>query len=324
MIGRKTSNLFKVMALQITKKINPKVPGFGGIDTSMSFGGNKMGAFHPIIQNYLNNLSPGGGGGFGGFGATAGTGNLGSNPQNPYTVFGTTKSNQLGEGINVLYGNNTTDNAANRSVLEGVNKEFAAARPGMRGVLDQESNAINEYFNGGVQNHLDKLARDQAFNVRQGTSRALDRVKRNFNLGTMAGRTGSYLNKQAMDSAGGIMANSAMQLGDLARNNYLYAKEGQNRLLGQRNNALTSFIQGGLAPIDWRNSVAGSEISRLGGVGALEHGNTVYNQETPESAMGRKLDMLARLQQFQENFPQQNYTNNPTLGNFGGLRRLYA
>lgn len=199
---------------------------------------------------------------------------------NPFFTVANTKSPELAAPINQLLGDWQTLRGLNPTNL--VTDAMAKANPDYQKYLSQETGAVSQYYNGDVQKALDALRAQRGAAYQTATDRALGQLSRVLATNQMAQGgggtvgTGSYISKQALDTAANLNAQSALDQAQQAYQDYNQVLQGQIGLAGQRGNLTTADITRQLLPsqvgANWFNSL----VQALGPVAAMQLQNTFY------------------------------------------------
>lgn len=218
---------------------------------------------------------------------------LSSDPnQNTLNVKTNVKSPDVESRVGSAFGNYDVDvNNHNQSIAD-FTKEFLDAHPAATATAQNEANAINQWFNGGVLGNLNTIAGDRETAVRAAVNRALGQAQRNANMGRLIGGDSSYVDQQFMDTVGQIMADEARQKADLARQNYLTVAQTQPGLAGLQQRLIDQAIQRRLVPTQAGQQIAANDVARLGSLANIQNTNRFYTLDSPEQLLARKLDLL--------------------------------
>lgn len=231
--------------------------------------------------------------------------------KNPYSLYSNEKDAQQGQaiaGARDRFGNAT---AQTQQQLADFTKDYLAGNTQARDFAAQETGSLGGYYNGGVQNDLNRLAREREMAVARSTERALDRARGSLNQQRFMSGDSSRLQSQYLNTLTDVLANEARQQADLNRANYLTVRSGADANAGRRQQILDNSLSRGLVPLNASYAQSAAELSQLGALGNLTGQNNVYNMDTPESRMARQLGVLGQA----SNLDQQN--------TFYTLRRPY-
>jgi len=191
----------------------------------------------------------------------------------------------------------TTNTGANQRLADFTANFFAAA-PQAKGYLDQENQAIGEFYAPAseptsVSATLARLANQRQQAVQGSLQRAQNQALRRTNLNRLGmGGNSSYANQQFMDTSAGILANEAAAEAELNRQNYLGVKDAQSRLAGTRAGLLNSYLTRDLTPITAGQQLLSSQLANLGTLGGITNANNIT--QTPEQLLGARLGLLGQ------------------------------
>jgi len=214
-----------------------------------------------------------------------------SGPQ-PDTVIRSTRSQPLADRLSSEFHNFDTDREGNRSSLADFTSSFMAAAPQNTALTNQEIGSVGEFYDGTVRGELDKLAGARRIATAGALSPAIQAVLRNRNMGALLGGNDSYLDRQVLDKGGDLARAAAVDNAEQLKQNYLYSREGQNRLLGARSNLLNNDLMRGIVPTEVGQRINQNDLSRLYGIGAAENANTNYRVTNPQTELAIKLGLL--------------------------------
>lgn len=231
--------------------------------------------------------------------------------QNPFTLRTNIKDAAQQSRIGQAGSTFSADSSGNRQSLKDFTTSYLAADPTAKAQMEGETGALGEFYNGGVQSHLDELQRAKALAVTGATQRALDLAQRGANAARLTHGNSSYIDKQFMDTVGGILAQHAAEMVDQNRNNYLTVLQGQQANVGRRAGLLDQYLQRGLVPINALNAQGNTELGQLTSLGNLTNANASYYLDNPDLAMSRRLGVLGQVGALD------------TANNFYGLSKPY-
>ena len=228
------------------------------------------------------------------------------------TTISSTKSDALKSRLDSEYQNFDTDRAGNRSTLADFTASYLGADPQAKAQTDQEISSVGDFYNGKVQSDLDKIASDRALATRGAANSAANRAQRASNLGSlMRGGNDSYLQSQLADRTGDIYTKAAIDNAEQRKGDYLYSREGQNKLLGARGNLLDSYLRRSLVPMQVGQQANAADLQRLYGIGGAEAANTFTRVTNPRNELAQQIGLVGDLSRVD-------------LGNtFYGLRKPY-
>lgn len=214
-----------------------------------------------------------------------------SGPQ-PDTVVRTTRSQPLADRLSDEFHNFDTDRDGNRSTLADFTSSYLAADPQAKAITDQEIGSVGEFYDGTVRSELDNLAGARRIATAGALTPAIQAVMKQRNMGALLGGNDSYLDSQVADRAGRLARDAAIDNAEQLKGNYLYAREGQNKMLGARTNLLNNYLTRNLVPIEAGQRINQNDLSRLYGIGAADNANTNYRVTNPQTELAIKLGLL--------------------------------
>lgn len=199
---------------------------------------------------------------------------------NPYFTVSNVKSPEIQGLINTTIGDWNTLRGLNPTNV--VQTALQGQNPQWQQFMQQDLGAATGYYDGTVQGELDKLralragAYDNAVNRQMGDLSRVLALNRMGQGGPATLGMGSYLTKQALDSAAGLRVQQGLDDAQTAANNYNMLQQAKLGLMGQRGNLLNQDIQRQLLPsqvgANWFNTMAGG----LGGLAQLQLANNFY------------------------------------------------
>lgn len=212
--------------------------------------------------------------------------------KNPYSLYTNTKDQAQASDIAGARNRFGQATAQTQQQLADFTRDYLAGNAQAKQFADQETGSIGEYYSGGVQSNLDRLARERQMAVARTTERALDRARGSLNSQRMLSGDSSRLQSQYLNTLTDVMANEARQQADLNRANYLTVRGGQDAMAGRRQQLLDNSLARGLVPLNASYAQSAAELGQLGALGNLTGQNSIYNQDTPESRMMRQLGVV--------------------------------
>lgn len=201
---------------------------------------------------------------------------------------------------------------ADQQSLADWTKNYLAGDAGAKANTAQETGAVGSFYGSGpgsVTGDLNRLATRANSASNLASQQALAHAQRQNNLNRMIHGNGSFTDNAYAGQAAAIAVDNARRKAAQDQANYQYVKQGQMNFLGQRNNLQDSYLNRGLVPIDTSNQILGQQSNLLGGINSLENQNSVYQTQTPDEAINRRISLLNSLQNFQ---------GNPSVFNQGG------
>lgn len=208
------------------------------------------------------------------------------------TMIRSTRSQPFADRLSTEFHNFDTDREGNRSSLADFTSSFMAADPQAKAQADQEIGSVGEFYDGTVRNELDKIAGARRIATAGALTPAIQSVLRNRNMGALLGGNDSYLDQQVLDRAGRLSRDAALDNAEQLKGNYLYAREGQNKLLGARANLLNNYLTRSLVPIEAGQRINQNDVSRLLNLGAADNANTNYRVTNPQMELAMKLGLI--------------------------------
>jgi hypothetical protein len=215
--------------------------------------------------------------------------------QNPFTLRTNIKDASQQARIGGAGATFSSDSAGNRQSLKDFTTNYLAADPTAKAQMEAETGALGQFYNGGVQSHLNDLQKQKALAVTGATQRALDLAQQGANAARLTHGNSSYVDKQFQDTVGGILAQHAAEMADQNRANYLTVLQGQQANAGRRAGLLDQYLQRGLTPINALNAQGNTELGQLTSLGNLTNANASYYLDNPDLAMSRRLGVLGQV-----------------------------
>jgi hypothetical protein len=212
------------------------------------------------------------------------------------TVTQTPKSQTQNTLFQGAVANYNAGQPAKQQSLTDFTKEFFATAADRKNNKAQEDASINSVYSGNLQAQLDALQKKRMGAINVATQKAITRARMDNNLARLGygGAGSSYLDRAYGDSVGNILTQEAVNNANLGRDNLLYVRGEQDKLLGQRQNLARSYFQDMMLPNDMITRSNQGDISTLQGLANLENGNSIY--ELPEDRINRRLGLLGSLQ----------------------------
>lgn len=232
---------------------------------------------------------------------------------NPFVVRSNVKDQAQADRISGVGSQVATDTGSNRASLTDFITKYLNGDTAAKANTDQEAGAVGDWYGGdhSVQSALDQLSKAQHISDVAAAAHAAG-IARASNAGLrMQTGDSSYADKQLMDTIAGIRTTEAAKKADRDRQNYLLVKQGQGANAGTRNALLDTYASRALTPINARTSLTNSELAQTGQLGALTGANTIYQVDSPEAQIARRMALVGDASRID-------------LGNnFYGLRKPY-
>lgn len=174
----------------------------------------------------------------------------------PFFTTKNTKSNDVQDQIGKLFGLFDKAKQSATSAASGFSSAIQASQPRAQGYADQETSAVDRYYNGSMAGELAALREARQTAVNTATERAMGDLKRILSLerlgdspgGSQAAGTGSYLQKLALDRASELRSQAALDDVNQQRTDLDALERLRMALTGQRNQIQDSTIQRQLLP----------------------------------------------------------------------------
>lgn len=202
-----------------------------------------------------------------------------------FTVLQNTKWQALQDAIdkslstwNTNYGQNQKDLADFISAWNGQTKQDSAW-------TGEETNAIDQYYNGGVASNLAALTASGAAARKAAGNQALAYATGSRNAAQLTSGTGnsSYNTRLAIGEGNAVDIANANQTATENASNYKYLLGAQMGLLGKRTSLTDALAQRSLAPITARNNTLTGSLSGLSTLQSLNNANNFYGLSKNES-----------------------------------------
>ena len=199
---------------------------------------------------------------------------------NPFFTVANTKSPELATEINRLLGDMSGLRALNPT--DAISTAMSEKAGDYQRFLSEDVGAVDDWYDGDVAAALKDLRAQRSQAYANATDRSMDELSRVLALNQMAMGgagtvgTGSYLTKQALDTAANLEVQRALDDAQQGRADYGTLLEGQQRNLGVRSGLTTQDIQRQLLPsqvgADWMRTL----IQSFAPLANLQLGNTFY------------------------------------------------
>lgn len=196
--------------------------------------------------------------------------------QPPQFATATIKNPAQGARIGQAYNQYDANRTADQSSLSDFVKQYVGANPAAKQYTDQESSAIGGFYNGGVQNDLNRLADQSSAAGNLAAQRALGQAGRQSAAYRLVNGNSSYADKQLADQFSNIAIQNALRDSQQRQQNYLTVLAGQQGNLGVRGKLQDNYLNRFLVPGQQSNLLLNNQLGTLGTLGNLDYANTSY------------------------------------------------
>ena len=214
----------------------------------------------------------------------------------PLTV--TQRSPVVGGGItklNTVFGEG--QDRTNQTIAD-FTREYLTQKPKAQQFANEEINSISQVYGSGpgsVRDDMKRLMAQRNAAMRTATQEAMNRARRDNSVFRMNNGNSSFADQQYGSVLAQLAAQEAAREADLNREDYLYQRQGQASMLGNRNRILNDLLMRDLMPVEQGQRLMANDAGLLGSIANLENANNIYDYQSPEQGIESELRLLASI-----------------------------